>query len=229
MKRIIILHGWTKNRDKWQNFLATLEKKGIKAEFPKVPGPIEGLDRVWKLENYVQWLKNITDKEKGEVILIGQSNGGRISLAFANLYPEKVEKLVLIDSAGIYHNELSLKIKRLIFGTIAKIGKKITSSKSAKNLLYKLARESDYKDLDKNVKQTMQDLITSDLKPILGQISIPTFIIWGREDKITPLSDGKMMNELIKNSKLEIIEGARHSPQFTHPDILADIIAKILK
>jgi len=75
----------------------------------------------------------------------------------------------------------------------------------------------------------MQDLITSDLKPILGQISIPTFIIWGREDKITPLSDGKMMNELIKNSKLEIIEGARHSPQFTHPDILADIIAKILK
>lgn len=222
--KVIILHGWTKSLDKWKDFLDALEKKGIETNLPKIPGLTGSIDKVWDLSDYIKWLKNIADKEKSKVILVGHSNGGRIALAFTNLYPEKVEKLILIDSAGIYHNELPLKIKRLIFKNIAKIGKKITSSKILKNLLYKLARESDYKDLDENVKKTMVNLISSNLRPILTQIKTPTLIIWGANDKVTPLTDGVLMNNLIKNSKLEIIETARHSPQFTHPKEVTDAI-----
>lgn len=225
MKKAIILHGWIKTLDKWKELLVALEKKGIKSDLPKIPGLTGSLKKVWELADYVDWLKNIIDKEK--VILIGHSNGGRIALAFVNQFPEKVEKLILIDSAGIYHNELPLKIKRVVFKTIAKIGKKLTSSKTIKNLLYKLAGESDYKDLDENVKQTMINLISSDLKPILSEIKIPTLIIWGKEDKITPLSDGILMNKEIKSSKLVILN-ARHSPQFTHPEKVAETIANNL-
>lgn len=224
MKKIIILHGWTKNLDKWGDLLRILEKKGINVDLPKIPGLTGNLEKVWDLDNYAEWLKDITDKQKGKVILIGHSNGGRIALAFTNRYPEKVEKLILIDSSGIYHNELPLKIKRVVFKTIAKIGKKLTSSKTVKNLLYKLARESDYKDLDKNTKQTMINLISADLKPILPQIQAPTLIIWGREDKTTPLSDGILMNNLIKDSSLKIINEAKHSPMLTHPQEVANLI-----
>lgn len=224
MNKVIILHGWTKNLDKWKMFLKNLDKARINYQFPKIPGLTGNLSEVWSLNDYVKWLKKITDKEKGKVILIGHSNGGRIALAFTNTFPEKVEKLILIDSSGIYHNELILTIKRIVFRTIAKVGKKLTSSESIKSLLYKAARESDYKDLDKNVKQTMINLISSDLKPILPQIKIPTLIIWGANDKITPLSDGILMNNLIENSKLEIIKDARHSPQFTHSTEVANII-----
>jgi len=226
MKKVIVLHGWVKTLDKWQNFLNALEKKGIKTNLLKIPGLTAKLEKVWEVADYVSWLKNTVDEEKGKVILIGHSNGGRIALSFVNLYPEKVENLILIDSAAIYHNELPLQIKRLVFKTIAKIGKKLTSSKSIKNLLYKFARESDYKDLDKNAKQTMINLISTDLKSILPQIKTPTLIIWGAQDKITPLSDGLLINELIKNSKLEIIQGARHSPQFTHVKEVVNIIAE---
>lgn len=224
MKKIIILHGWTKTLDRWKNFLDALEKKGIKADLPKIPGLTGNLEKVWELQDYVKWLKNITNNERGKIILIGHSNGGRIALAFSNLYPEKIEKLILIDSAGIYHNEFPLKSKRFVFKIIAKVGKKLTSSKFFENALYKLARESDYKNAEPNVKQTMTNLISSDLKPILPRIKIPVLIIWGREDKITPLSDGILMNNHIKNSKLEIIENARHSPMFTHPEGVAKII-----
>lgn len=224
MKKIIILHGWTKTLDKWQNFLDILKEKEIKADLLKIPGLTGNLEKVWELTDYVNWLKNIIDKEKDKVILIGHSNGGKIALSFTNLFPNKVEKLILIDSAGIYHNEFSLRIKRIAFKTIAKIGKKLTSSEMFKNLLYKLARESDYKDLDNNTRQTMINLISTDLKPILSQVKISTLIIWGKEDKITPLSDGLLMNQLIKNSKLEIIKDARHSPQFTHPLEVANTI-----
>lgn len=224
MKKVIILNGWTKNLDKWQEILDVLEKKGIRAGLPKIPGLTGNLNKIWQLADYVDWLKNIADKEKGKIILAGHSNGGRIALAFTNKYPKKVEKLILIDSAGIYHDEPPLKLKRFVFKSIAKVGKNLTSSKILKNLLYKIAGESDYKDLDENIKQTMINLINADLKPILSQIKTPTLIIWGREDKITPLSDGVLMNNLIKNSKLEIINNARHSPMFTHPEKVAEAI-----
>lgn len=224
MKKIIILHGWAKSLDKWDDFLKIIEKKGINYSMPKIPGLTQSLEKVWDLSDYVKWLKNIVDKEKGKVILIGHSNGGRIALAFTNLNPQKVEKLILIDSAGIYHNELPIKIKRFVFKTIAKIGKKLTSSKFLENLLYKIARESDYKNANENVKQTMINLITSDLKTTLPKIQTPTLIIWGCEDKIIPLSDGRLMHKLIKDSTLQIIEDARHSPQFTNPERVAKII-----
>lgn len=224
MKKIIILHGWTKTLDKWQNLVDALEEKGISANLPKIPGLTGSLGKVWKIEDYVGWLENIVDKEKDKVVLIGHSNGGRIALAFTNLYPQKVKKLILIDSAGIYHNELFSRMRRIVFKTIAKIGKKLTSSKIMKNLLYKLARESDYKDLDENTKQTMLNLISTDLKQILPQIKIPTLIIWGREDKITPLLDGELMHQLIKNSTLYIVKSAKHSPQFTNPEEVMNAI-----
>ena len=224
MKKVIILHGWTKALDKWQEFLKELEKKEVEYEFPKIPGLTESLNKVWDLNDYIKWLQNIVDKEKDKVILIGHSNGGRIALAFANLFPEKVEKLILIDSAGIYHNELPLRIKRFVFKTIARVGKSLTSSKSLKDLLYEVARESDYKNLEGNVKQTMINLISTDLKPILSQITTPTLIIWGENDKVTPFSDGLIMKGLIKNSKFYIVKEARHSPMFTHPTEVANLI-----
>lgn len=226
MKKVIILHGWTKTLDKWKEFTDALEKKGIKTELPKIPGLTGNLQRIWNLNDYVNWLKTIADKEKDKVILLGHSNGGRIALSFTNLFPEKVEKLILIDSAGIYHNELPIQIKRIVFKTLAKIGKKLTSSKHLKNLLYKIAGESDYRQADENVKKTMINLISTDLKRILPRIQTPTLIIWGAQDKVTPLSDGKLMKENIKNSKLVILKDARHSPQFTHPKEVADIILK---
>jgi pimeloyl-ACP methyl ester carboxylesterase len=228
MKKIIILHGWTNNLDKWRPFVDDLKTKGFFVDLLKIPGLTESLKEVWELTDYIKWLKNIVDKEREKIILIGHSNGGRIAIAFTKQYPEKVEKLILIDSAGIYHNELPLKIKRLVFGTVAKIGKRITSSKSAKNLLYKLAQESDYKNLDENAKQTMSNLILTDIKPMLPQILTPTLIIWGANDRITPLTDGLLINNLIKNSKLEVINEAKHSPMFTHTQEVAKIIYEYL-
>lgn len=229
MKKIIILHGWTKTLDKWQGLIDALKEKGVLVDFPKIPGLTGKLEKVWELADYVKWLKIIIDKEKDKVILTGHSNGGRIALAFVNKYPEKVEKLILVDSAGIYHNELPHRIKIFVFNTIAKIGKKITSSRILEDILYKLAREGDYRKSNQIMKQTMINLLKSDKNLNISRVSTPTLIIWGANDKITPLSDGLLMNKLIKNSKLEIIKDARHSPQFTHVKKVTDIILNNLE
>lgn len=225
LKKIYILHGWTYATEKWQPFLDVLKDNGFEVVFLKIPGLTEKLDKVWNIETYVEWLNDKLGNEKS-VTIAGHSNGGRIALAFSLKYPEKVKQLILIDSAGIYHRDALITLKRVVFKLVAKMGKKITSSATLRNLLYRVVRENDYKNAPPIVKETMANLIAVDLSPFLVKITTPTLIIWGSDDKITPLKDGKLMHTLIKNSKLEIIDGARHSPQFTHPEI---VIKKIVE
>lgn len=222
---ILALHGWTTTIEKWEPFSDCLRKENVRLKIPSIPGLTKKVSRAWTLENYISWLKKQVGIKK--IILLGHSNGGRIALSFAAKYPQNLTALILIDSAGIYHHELPLKIKRFLFQSLAKLGKKITSQEKLRNILYKLSRESDYKNASPLQRQIMVNLIYQDLTPILKKITTPTLIIWGQDDKITPLSDGKLMHKLIKNSQLKIVKG-RHCPHYTHPREVAKIIHEYL-
>lgn len=228
LKKAYILHGWTYSKDKYKNLANGLNKAGLETVILDVPGLTKKIDKPWDIDDYILWLKKILDKERGKVILIGHSNGGRIAANFAIKHPGNIAYLVLIDSAGIYHNELSIRLKRLLFKTVAKVGKKITTSLSLKNLLYKLAREEDYKKASPNARKTMLNLLQSDSSLNFSQIKTPSLIIWGKLDETTPLKDGYLINQQIKNSKLFLINSAKHSPHFTNPKKVGDIIIKEL-
>jgi len=229
MRKIYILHGWTYSTDKWEPFLTSLQKSGVESVMVKIPGLTTPLNDVWTIDDYVEWLKKSLDKEKGKVVLLGHSNGGRIILAFAVKYPAKVKNIILIDSAGIYHDELPIRIKRFVFGKLAKLGKGIRNIKFLRKLFYVFVQEHDYQKADPVLRQTMHNLITYDISVFLETIINSTTIIWGRNDKITPLSDGEYMHTLIKNSSLYIIDTARHSPQFTNTEEVAAIVIKAIK
>lgn len=224
-KKMYILHGWAYTTDKWDPLVKQLEKGGYHVELLKIPGLTAPLKEVWNIDKYVAWLEKILEKEQ-EVILIGHSNGGRISIAYTAKHPKKVAQLVLIDSAGIYHNELPIRFKRFVFGRAAKFGKMFTKSKNLRALLYRFSREHDYEKADPIVRETMLNLIRTDLQDILPMIKIPTIIIWGQDDKVTPISDGELMHEKIPHATFHTVQDARHSPMFTHTEKVAEIILK---
>lgn len=226
-RKIYILHGWAYSTEKWETFVIALEKKGFEVVMLKIPGLTAPLENVWKLEDYVDWLDTILKKEN-DVILLGHSNGGRISMAYALKFPAKVKQLILIDSAGIYHNEFPIRLKRFVFGRAAKFGKFFTKSKNLRALLYKFSREHDYEKADPVVRETMLNLIRADLSESLSAISQPVTIIWGADDKVTPISDGRLMHEKINYSTFHPIAEARHSPMFTHVKEVVGIIEKEL-
>lgn len=224
---ILVLHGWTYSTNKWGTFLNLLEKEGFKTTLLKIPGLTKKIDRPWNLDDYVEWLNKKVGRK--EAILVGHSSGGRMALAYTLKYPQKIKHLILIDSAGVCHKELFIRIKRFIFKKIAKWGKKITTSEGLRNLLYKLTGESDYKKASSVMRETMRNLMSHDLTLKLPFIKIPTLIIWGEFDNTTPIYDGKLIHQLISGSKFHIIKGAKHSPMFTHPDEVFRIIAGELK
>jgi pimeloyl-ACP methyl ester carboxylesterase len=227
MKKIYILHGWTYSTDKWKPMINLLEKHDISVKLLSIPGLTDGTDRIWTLDDYIDWLKEELKSEK-KVTLLGHSNGGRISLAFSARYPEAVDRLILIDSAGIYPKGLYISVKRSIFWLIAKLGKKITRSEKVRRLLYRAAREGDYEKATPAMRKTMANLLAIDLRSVLKDIQARTLIIWGAKDGSTPLSDGELMHKEIKQSKLFVIPDAKHSPQATHPSVVAERIIQEL-
>jgi pimeloyl-ACP methyl ester carboxylesterase len=227
-KKIFILHGWAYSTEKWERFVVGLRKEGLDPVMLNIPGLTAPLEEIWEIDNYVLWLEDVLKKEKEKVILLGHSNGGLIALSYAFKYPEKVKKIILMDSTGIYHKELSIRIKRFIFAAAARAGKKFTKSSIAKKLIYKLARAHDYEEANPIMKETMKNLIKVDRSDVLRNLKTETLIIWGGHDQVTPLKDGLRMNREINNSKLKIINAARHSPQITHPLETAKAVAEFI-
>lgn len=224
-QKIIIVHGWSYSLEKWHDFLSLLQKAGYECELLTVPGLTESIETVWTLDDYVQWLdKKLPSGEK--YTILGHSNGGRIALAYAHRFPQKVQSLILIASAGVIHDDFTTQLKKLIFQTAAKTGKLITRSEKFKKILYKLAREQDYYQATPVMKQTMVNLISADIVPLLPEIKAPALLIWGKKDQVTPVSDGKKIQQAMRNAQLFILSTARHSPQFTHPQEVVEIIQK---
>lgn len=227
MNKILILHGWTYSLDKWNFFSTSLNRIGFEVELLEIPGLTLKSDEVWNLEKYSDWL----DKQIGnsKVVLLGHSNGGRIAAYFTEKFPNKVQKLILIDTAGIYHKDLGIQIKRFMFGKAAQIGKVFTKNETLKKFLYRLAGESDYQKATPNMRKSMVNLISISLNEVFKRINKDTLIVWGKEDKITPLKDAYTINNSIRRSKLVIIDGARHSPFFTHTDEVVRAVTEFLK
>jgi pimeloyl-ACP methyl ester carboxylesterase len=69
-------------------------------------------------------------------------------------------------------------------------------------------------------------MLESDKVLDIAKVETPTEIIWGSDDTITPLRQGKKMHELLKHSKLTIKEGWRHSHYLVSTRELAEEIAK---
>ncbi len=227
MTKLFILHGWTYQTDTWQPLLEILRSRDVDFEFLHIPGLTDSTNPIWTLDDYVEWLRQKTSAYE-KVILLGHSNGGRIALAFAAAYPEKVERLILEDSAGIPPRGWRA-FKRDTFRLIAKVGTMLAKSATLRSLFYHIIRERDYRDATPEMRITMSRLVSADLSAILHKIKTPTLIIWGARDVTTPLSDGEIIRAGITNSRMIIIPDARHSPHRTHTERMAEIITEELR
>lgn len=224
MKKIFIIHGWTYTTDAWNACIDVLRTRDLEPVMLSVPGLMSASEDVWTLEKYVEWLRREI-KDDFPVILIGHSNGGRIAIACAARYPEYVKHLVLIDAAGIVHHEFLLEAKRTMGKILAKIGRRMTTSRFVRKVFYRLIDARDYERATPAMRETMKNLIEYDATPELQKIVAPTLIIWGKHDDATPVSDAYTLHAGIRQSGVNVIPDAAHSPHATHPDTVGALIA----
>jgi pimeloyl-ACP methyl ester carboxylesterase len=66
------------------------------------------------------------------------------------------------------------------------------------------------------------------LKDLLGQIKVPTLLLWGEDDVVTTMDVAQMFNRLIPNSSLVTIKGCGHAPMIEHPEWFSEQVKSFL-
>ncbi|MBN1643264.1 MAG: alpha/beta fold hydrolase [Dehalococcoidales bacterium] len=176
----------------------------------------------------------------GKASLIGHSMGGGLVLQTAIEYPEKVEKLVLVDNAGMGRDVIiDFRVCSLpLFGelitrsgrnNVERAWKKIVYNPDVitDELLEKSYRLALLPDAMKslltviragiNLRGQRMELVLRIMEKI-DRISAPILIFWGREDRIIPVAHARIAASRIPNARLHIFERCGHMPQLEYPE-----------
>ena len=220
--KLYIIHGWTYTVEPWQNTLQLLKQAGITVEMLHVPGLTAPSQKVWTIEEYVDWAnQQIPDG----AIALGHSNGGRILLNLLSNNPAKLRHLILLDSAGVYEESKKRDLSRKVSKTLSPL-KKI---KPLRKVAHRLLGASDYDRAPENMKTTLSNMLDSDKNLDISKVTTPTTIIWGEADTTTPLRQGQALHTKIPNSQLITRKNWTHAPYISDPVGLAKTINAVLK
>lgn len=230
METVLILHGWGASSQSWVKVKGLLEAKGYKVVVPDLPGFGESnkLSQPWTIDDYVEWIKNFCETNNLlQIFLLGHSFGGSLAIKFSLAYPEKVKKLILVDSAGIRRKTIRKEITKKIANLLSKFSF-LPFYSFVRRVSYKIIR-SDYLSLDGVMKQTYLNVIGEDLSERVSGISVPSVLIWGENDRLTPLPNAYLIRDRVNGAKLEVIASIGHNPHSEAPDILAEKVLNFIK
>ncbi len=228
-EKLVIIHGWRGSTDSYKKAVEYLN------EFEVVLVPLPGfeikLEKPYTFDDYVNYLEEYL-KNFENFYLVGHSFGGALALLYSLKNPQKIKKLILYNPAILRTKTLKIKI----INFISKVFKPIVKilPEKLKNFLkkafYKIFVGSyDYliADLDANLKETFKNVINNDLSKEAEKLNLPTVLLWGENDKLTPLKQGLILNQLIKNSTLITYKGG-HSLHIENPKEFAEFLKKAI-
>ncbi|MER5174565.1 MAG: alpha/beta hydrolase [Candidatus Nitrosocosmicus sp.] len=246
-KHILFIHGLGSSSLTWGDFPEALSTGfhtiavdliGFsKSDKPKADYTIPYFSKFIK-----DFLRQIGTKDDDKIIIIGHSLGGYIALEYAIENKEQIDKLVLIDSSGMLNEptELLEKYKESVleqkyferhnlltrvFEDMLADSSRYVPSKAIgfMKIIEQPGAEDAFESAYENSTKGSIDL--QRLKQI---VDIPCLIIWGKNDKLIFPSDVKKFADVLKNTKIEPIDDAGHSPHVEKPTITYEKIKTFL-
>jgi 4,5:9,10-diseco-3-hydroxy-5,9,17-trioxoandrosta-1(10),2-diene-4-oate hydrolase len=239
-KPVILLHGGGAGAVTWHPSINTISEN-FQVIAPDIVGygesdkPTAPYNRPY----FSNWLKDFMKALKiSKAHIVGLSQGGAIALQFAIENAEMVDKLVLVDAAG-----LGAKVSFWpLIGTIwmNSFPSSIANRFNSRYLLHKpINRDPNHSSYSiavlkskggKNAfKQGRGSAVSEIPASLLKQIEQETLIIWGKDDKLFPAEYGEAAAKIIPNAKLHLIQDAGHLPLMDQPGIFNKILAGFLK
>lgn len=234
-RTILLLHGWGANIDLFRGIINHLSTKYTvyaldMPGFGKTAEP----KTAWCVDDYVDFVIKFIEKMKiDKLSLLGHSFGGRVIIKLANRekLSFELDKLILVDSAGILPKNKKKTIKTRVYKTLKLIvGNNITKKvfpNALENLKKKFGSE-DYKNASPIMRNVLIKVVNEDLEPLLPTIKQSTLLIWGTNDTATPLSDAKTMEKLIPDAGIVEIKGAGHYSFLENPQLVNAVLDSFL-
>ena len=227
---LVMLHGWGDSLRTFDALTAELvaTHRIVRLDMPGFGGT-ERPKGAWTVSDYAAFVGKFLEKFGiNTYVIVGHSFGGRIAIKGAGRGILTPRAVVLMASAG---NARRRTLRNGAYLVAAKIGKAISLllplriRERMRARLYKSA-ESDY-DAAGPMKDIFLNTIREDLSADATNIQQPALLIWGGQDEVTPLYDGKRLADRIPNSKIVVIPQAGHFLHREYPREVAGHIRSI--
>lgn len=216
---VILLHGLGSVKEIWiANYAALASKYHVYAIDQIGFGHSDKPLLEYKIATFVDFLHGFMQAQNiGKATLVGNSLGGWIALDFAAQHPEMVEKLVLVDSAGLSSmhaptvdlNASSLAGMRAILEAVF-YNKQMVTDPTVLQVFTDHVRNNDAY----TIQRMLAGLVTPQFEDAkLAGIHAPTLVVWGRQDELIPLAAGEKLRDGIAGAKLVVFDQCGHVPQ----------------
>ena len=249
---VILIHGLGASADIWMHNVKALAQNH-QVYVPDVVGfgKTDKPDREYTAALFPTFINDfIRALNINKPTLIGNSLGGGIALQYTLLYPDKVDKLVLVDSAGFgIDAPLPLRLVSLpLIGELMTWPGRFEAYFYFKDAVYDhsvLNKEfiDIYNEIhslpgnQKSLLKVIRSIVSfrggnrEMLEPViknLHRITQPTLILWGKQDRVLPLKHASFAKEKISNSKLHIFDRCGHMPQYERPEDFNKVVLEFL-
>lgn len=167
-----------------------------------------------------------------DVHLLGNSLGGHVGLVYLLKHQERVRSLILTGSSGLFENGMGDTYPKR--GDYEYIKKKSELTFYDPKMATKELVDEIFSITNNRIKvikiiALAKSAIRNNLGEELSNIKIPTLLIWGNNDTITPPFVAREFNRLLPNSELHFIDKCGHAPMMEVPDEFNAILHKFLK
>lgn len=222
-KDILLLHGYMSCKESFYYQIKFLSQY-FKVTAPDILGfgASSPLPSAYSVGDYAEWLGRFMKKSRLErPCVLAHSFGARIALKYFSEHPSEAEKLIITGGAGIVKPRSKKYIRR------------VTAYRRIKKLFPRFAERHygsvEYRKLSPVMRESYKKIVNEDLRGCAEKISLPTLLIYGAEDTVTPAAEeGEIFRSLIKGSSLIVTQGG-HFCFSEYPEIFNGLIYGFLK
>jgi pimeloyl-ACP methyl ester carboxylesterase len=166
-----------------------------------------------------------------KVNLLGNSLGGHVALVYTLKHPEKVNSLILTGSSGLFENAMGDSYPKR--GDYEYIKNKTAQTFYDPEMATPALIDEVF-EITKNRLKVIKIIalaksaIRNNLGEELNEIKVPTCLIWGKNDTVTPPFVAEEFKKLIPHSELHFIDKCGHAPMMEVPGEFNEILSKFL-
>lgn len=223
---LLLLHGLFGALSNWEHVVNTFtsDHRVIIPVMPIYDMPI----RQASVEGLVEFVEDFVNLKKlDNLTLLGNSLGGHVGLVYTLRNKEKVSRLILTGSSGLFENSMGGSfpkrgsydyIKERVGYTFYDPG---TATKELVDEVFNITKSiPKCMNIVAIAKSAQRHNMAKDIK----NITVPTLLIWGLNDTITPPLVAHEFNRLIPNSELRFIDKCGHAPMMENPEKFNKIV-----
>ncbi|MTI31311.1 alpha/beta fold hydrolase [Xanthovirga aplysinae] len=228
---ILLLHGLFGALSNWNSVVEGLSNR-YRVIIPFLPIyelPLRK-DSLTELNNFLE--RFIEYKGLNDLSLMGNSLGGHIALIFTLKNPEKVKRLILTGSSGLYENTMGASFPKR--GNYEYIKERVEytfydPSTITKEYIDEIFEVTNSIPKCMRIVGAAKSAQRHNMADEIVNINQPTLLIWGLNDTITPPNTAHEFHRLIPNSTLRFIDKCCHAPMMERPEEFNQVLEEYLE